>query len=199
MHRMALLAALASSFFGSATARTGRIDEVAADVEAFRKTPRVEAGLSLEAIVPRLESVKRVSDSANRFSDGAWSMRWGLFQGNSLGNAARDAYSRELAGALPQVASRIEQRMVACASEPLKMCVLKAYLMLGDPSRMVKPQFAFIADREWKAAYRPILISGRRWPVTSNAARQRRPAAPDAARSDARSPGARHHRRRLDS
>ena len=91
------------------------IDEVAADVEAFRKTPRVEAGLSLEAIVPRLESVKRVSDSANRFSDGApWSMRWGLFQGNSLGNAARDAYSRELAGALlPQVASRIEQRMVA--------------------------------------------------------------------------------------
>jgi type VI secretion system protein ImpL len=132
------------------------VDEVAADVEAFRKTPRVEAGLSLEAIVPRLESVKRVSDSANRFSEGApWSMRWGLFQGNSLGNAARDAYSRELAGALlPQVASRIEQRMVAYASEPLKMYeYLKAYLMLGDPSRMVKPQLAFIADREWKAAY----------------------------------------------
>jgi type VI secretion system protein ImpL len=132
------------------------IDEVAADVEAFRKTPRVEAGLSLEAIVPRLDSVKRVSDSANRFSEGApWSMRWGLFQGNSLGNAARDAYSRELAGALlPQVTSRIEQRMVAYASEPLKMYeYLKAYLMLGDPARMVKPQFAFIADREWKAAY----------------------------------------------
>ena len=132
------------------------IDEVAADVEAFRKTPRVEAGLSLEAIVPRLESVKRVSDSANRFSEGApWSMRWGLYQGNSLGNAARDAYSRELAGALlPQVTSRIEQRMVAYASEPLKMYeYLKAYLMLGDPARMVKPQLAFIADREWQAAY----------------------------------------------
>ena len=132
------------------------IDDVAADVAMFQKTPRVEAGLSLEAIVPRLESVKRVSDSANRFSDGApWSMRWGLFQGNSLGNAARDAYSRELAGALlPQVTSRIEQRMVAYASEPLKMYeYLKAYLMLGDPARMVKPQFAFIADREWKAAY----------------------------------------------
>jgi type VI secretion system protein ImpL len=132
------------------------IDDVSTEIATFRTTPRVEAGLSLEAIVPRLESVKRVSDSANRYSDGApWSMRWGLFQGNSLGNAARDAYSRELAGALlPQVTSRIEQRMVAYASEPLKMYeYLKAYLMLGDPSRLVKPQLAFIADREWKAAY----------------------------------------------
>ena len=154
---MALLAALGVIvLWVSYSKNRTYIDEVAADVEAFRKTPRIEAGLSLEAIVPRLESVKRVSDSANRFSDGApWSMRWGLFQGNSLGNAARDAYARELAGALlPQVTSRIEQRMVAYASEPLKMYeYLKAYLMLGDPARMVKPQFAFIADREWKAAY----------------------------------------------
>ncbi len=132
------------------------VDEIAADVAAFSKTPRIEAGRSLEAIVPRLEAVKKVSDSANRYSEGApWSMRWGLYQGNSLGNAARDAYSRELAGALlPEVTSRIEQRMIAYVSEPLKMYqYLKAYLMLGDPSRMVKTQFAFIADREWKAAY----------------------------------------------
>jgi type VI secretion system protein ImpL len=133
------------------------VDDVAADVAAFSKTPRVEAGRSLETIVPRLEAVKHVADSANRYSESGapWSMRLGLYQGNSLGNAARDAYSRELEGALlPEVTSRIEQRMVAYVSEPLKMYqYLKAYLMLGDPSRMVKSQLAFIADREWKAAY----------------------------------------------
>jgi type VI secretion system protein ImpL len=154
---MALLAVLAVVVLWVSYSRNrAYIDDVSADIATFRTTPRVDTGLSLEAIVPRLESVKRVSDSANRYSDGApWSMRWGLFQGNSLGNAARDAYSRELAGALlPQVTSRIEQRMVAYASEPLKMYeYLKAYLMLGDPARLVKAQLAFIADREWKAAY----------------------------------------------
>jgi len=155
---MALVAIIGVIVFTISYSRNrAYIDEVATDVAAFSKTPRAEAGQSLETIVPRLEAVKHVSDSANRYSEvGApWSMRWGLYQGNSLGNAARDAYARELAGALlPQVTSRIEQRMIAYVSEPLKMYqYLKAYLMLGDPSRMVKTQLAFIADREWKAAY----------------------------------------------
>ncbi len=155
---MVLVAVLGVIIFTVSYSRNrAYVDEVATDVAAFGKTPRVETGRSLETIVPRLEAVKHVSDSANRYSESGapWSMRWGLYQGNSLGNAARDAYSRELAGALlPEVTSRIEQRMIAYVSEPLKMYqYLKAYLMLGDPSRMVKTQFAFIADREWKAAY----------------------------------------------
>ena len=69
--------------------------------------------------------------------DGApWSMRWGLFQGNSLGNAARDAYARELDGALlPRSRARFRQRLIDYAAEPEKLYeYLKAYLMLGDPS-----------------------------------------------------------------
>jgi len=155
---MALVAILGVIVFTVSYSRNrAYIDEVAADVAVFSKTPRVEAGQSLETIVPRLEAVKHVADSANRYDESGapWSMRWGLFQGSSLGNAARDAYSRELAGALlPQVTSRIEQRMITYVPEPLKMYqYLRAYLMLGEPSRMVKPEFALIADREWVAAY----------------------------------------------
>src|SRR5258705_12692759 len=79
-------------------------------------------------------------------------MRWELFQGNSLGNAARDAYMRELDGALlPQVAARIKERLVDYVPEPEKLYeYLKAYLMLGQPEHLNKDQLKFIADLEWK-------------------------------------------------
>lgn len=131
------------------------IDEVAADVTAFQTAPK-ESGATLETIVPRLDAVQKVSDSANRHrGDVPWSMWWGLYQGRSLGNAARDAYSRELAGALlPQVTARIEQRLAGYSSEPeLLYWYLKAYLMLGDPKRLDKPKLADVANLEWEAAY----------------------------------------------
>ncbi len=57
----------------------------------------------------------------------------GCFRATSLGNAARDAYMRELDGALlPQVAARIRERLIDYAPEPEKLYeYLKAYLMLG--------------------------------------------------------------------
>ena len=100
------------------------------------------------------------SDSANRFADGApWSMRWGLFQGASIGNAARDAYTRELDGALlPQVAARIKERLIDYAPEPEKLYeYLKAYLMLGDPAHLDKAQLGYIArSRVEEPSTRPI-------------------------------------------
>ena len=97
-----------------------------------------------------------VVDSAERYrNDTPWSMRWGLYQGNSLGNAARDAYERELDGALlSQLAARIEQRLVESASEPEKLYeYLKAYLMLGEPARLDRNLLGVIADLEWQSAY----------------------------------------------
>jgi type VI secretion system protein ImpL len=132
------------------------IAEVAADVEALEQVPVRTAGASIETLLPRLEAVRAVADSANRYrSDAPWSMRWGLFQGDSLGNAARDAYSRELDGALlPQVKVRIEQRLVEYVPEPEKLYeYLKAYLMLAEPEHLDKLQLGFIADLEWKSAY----------------------------------------------
>ena len=47
-----------------------------------------------------------------------WAMRWGLYQGRSIGNAARDAYVRELDGALlPQVAAH-SQRLIDYGRSP---------------------------------------------------------------------------------
>ena len=97
-----------------------------------------------------------VVDSAERYrNDTPWSMRWGLYQGNSLANAARDAYERELDGALlSQLAARIERRLVESASEPEKLYeYLKAYLMLGEPARLDRNLLGVIADLEWQSGY----------------------------------------------
>ena len=130
------------------------IDEVAGDVARLEQVPPIVRAASLETVLPRLDAVRAVADSANRFADGApWSMRWGLFQGASIGNAARDAYTRELDGALlPQVAARIKERLIDYVPEPEKLYeYLKAYSMLGDPSHLDKAQLGYIADLEWKS------------------------------------------------
>jgi type VI secretion system protein ImpL len=134
------------------------IDVVAADIASLKQGPAIPAGgsLDLTTLLPRLEALAAVSDSANRYRDNVpWSMRWGLYQGNSLGDAARAAYSRELNGALlPTLVGRIQQRLVDAAAEPEKVYLyLKAYLMLNLPERLDKKQLAFLAEQEWQAAY----------------------------------------------
>jgi type VI secretion system protein ImpL len=106
-------------------------------------------------MLPRLEAVRAVSDGANAHRAGStWSMRWGLYQGGIIGDAARAAYVRELDGTLrPNVASRLEERLRDPAPQVESLYqYLKAYLMLGEPSRLEKPQLAFIANDEWTQA-----------------------------------------------
>ena len=104
-------------------------------------------------LLPQLDAVRAVSDSANRYRDSTpWGMRWGLYQGDAVGNAARDAYLRELDGiVLPRFAARIKQHLVSYGAEPEKLYVyLKAYLMLGDPKHLDKKHLQLLADLEWK-------------------------------------------------
>ncbi len=52
-------------------------------------------------------------------------MRWGLYEGRSLGNAARDAYVRELDSILlPRFAAQIQSRLVKYAGDPPKLYVV---------------------------------------------------------------------------
>jgi type VI secretion system protein ImpL len=128
------------------------LDQVANDVATLKRVRPPAARASLEGFLPYLNAARAVSDSANRYRDGApWSMRWGLYQGNAIGNAARDAYLRELDSVvLPRFAARVRQRMGEYGSEPEKLYVyLKAYLMLGDPRRLDKKHLQFVADLEW--------------------------------------------------
>jgi type VI secretion system protein ImpL len=111
---------------------------------------------SLDAQLPRLDLIRRVSDSANRYNDRTpWSMGWGLYQGEAVGEAARDAYARALNGVfLPQVTARFKQRLTTHAAEPEKLYeYLKGYLMLGDPARLDREQLQFLAEQEWDASY----------------------------------------------
>ena len=127
------------------------LDEVGRDVASLRDVPPVSAGSSIESVLPRLDAVRAVVDSAERYRDGApWLMRWGLFQGSALGTTARDGYMRELDGALlTRIAARIQQRLVDYSSMPETLYeYLKAYLMLGDPKRLDKAQLSFITDLE---------------------------------------------------
>ena len=132
------------------------VDQVAADLATLREVPPVEQAASLERARPRLDAVRAVSDSAGRYRDDTpYAMRWGLYQGTSLGNAARDAYVRELDSVLlPRVAARFKQRLIEYTAEPDKLYYyLKAYLMLGQPEHLEESHLAALADIEWEEAY----------------------------------------------
>ena len=129
------------------------LGQVATDVATLRRVPPVAAAPPAEALLPRLNAVRAVADSANRYrNDRPWGMRWGLYQGTSVGNSARDAYLRELDSVLlPRFAARIRQRLVDYGSEPETLHVyLKGYLMLGQPQHLDKQYLQDLADLEWK-------------------------------------------------
>jgi type VI secretion system protein ImpL len=128
------------------------VAQVASDVATLRRVPRSAAAASLETSLPYLNAVRAVADSANRYRDDTpWGMRWGLYQGASLGNSARDAYLRELDSiVLPRFAARIKQHLSESGSEPEKLhAYLKAYLMLGEPRHLDKKHLQLVADVEW--------------------------------------------------
>ena len=127
--------------------------DVAKDLDTLRRATPALPRASLEVLLPQLNAVRAVSDSANRYRDSTpLGMRWGLFQGGSVGNAARDAYLRELDGiVLPRFAARIKQHLVGYAAEPENLYLyLKAYLMLGDPKHLDKKLLQALADQEWR-------------------------------------------------
>jgi type VI secretion system protein ImpL len=119
--------------------------------------PSSATGAPLDRVLPRLDAVRRVSDVANRYrGDTPWlRMGWGLYEGNALGDAARDAYTRELNGALiGALKTRFETRLREYATEPEKLYeYLKGYLMLGHPERLNATHVGFLADLEWEALY----------------------------------------------
>jgi type VI secretion system protein ImpL len=81
-------------------------------------------------------------------------MGMGLYRGNSLGAAARDAYAREINGILPPVlVERFEHELRASTNSDTRRGLLKAYLMLGD-ARQRDPQYLEAwADQEWQQIY----------------------------------------------
>ncbi len=128
------------------------LEQTSADIDAFEQVPSVTPSSSVEQIVPRLNAIRAVVESTDRYrASTTWAMSWGLYQGASIGNAARDAYARELDSILlPRVATEILARINQSASQPEKLFqYLKGYLMLGDPRHMDK---AYLTDLDWEGA-----------------------------------------------
>ena len=128
------------------------LNQVAADIATLQKVPPVNSQAPQSFVLTRLNAVRAVFDSTRRYEESVpWSMRWGLYQGRSVSNSARDAYVRELDGVLlPQVATRFRERLTMYRAEPEKLYeYLKAYLMLGEPNRIDKEHLTYVADVEF--------------------------------------------------
>src|ERR1700761_8943962 len=124
------------------------------------------AGLPLEAFLPRLDALRAVAESADKYRSGApWRMRWGLYRGDSLGEAARDAYAREDNGVVPPFLSgRFEQELPDGSAAPDRLYeLLKAYLMLGDPAHRDPASLQALAAAELAQVYPKDELTARRF------------------------------------
>jgi type VI secretion system protein ImpL len=127
-------------------------------------TSELRATASMDQIAARLDQVAKVAHVADQFPNGApWTMRWGLYTGSSLAQAAEDGYKRSLNGLLlPKIAELFRQRLEQYGREPEKLYeYLKAYLMLGGKGPLDRVQVKTIANLEWEEAYgsNPALVS----------------------------------------
>ena len=129
------------------------LTDIERDAVRLRDIPTPRSALTIQTLLPRLDAVRAVVASAGRYDDNVpWGMTWGLYQGNAIGNAARDAYLLELdSSLLPFLTRRLQQRLVQYGSEPEKLYeYLKAYLMLGQPEHLNKTHLRDLAILEWR-------------------------------------------------
>lgn len=132
------------------------LDDVAKATQALESVPPGDPSNPVITSLDRLDALGQVVVIADKHADSVpISMRWGLYQGSSVTNAAQDAYLRELnAGLLPGVAEHFRGRLAAFAGEPDKLYeYLKAYLMLGMPEHLDAAQLGFISNIEWQRVF----------------------------------------------
>jgi type VI secretion system protein ImpL len=131
------------------------LGEAGGQIAALAATAEVTPQSPLPAIAARLDAIRAVVDSSERYRETTWlPLRWGLYQGSSIGNSARDAYLRELDSTLlPRLAAQITTRMIQYGADPEKLYLyLKGYLMLGEPRHLEKEHLETLANVEWRTA-----------------------------------------------
>ena len=151
-----LLAALGIAALSiSYTRNRDFLEQIDNDITMFEQTAPVTPQSPLDAIVVRLDAIRAVVDRADRYRETtSLPMRWGLYEGRSLGNSASDAYLRELDSILlPRFAAQLRQRLVEHATSPQRLYLyFKGYLMLNEPQHLDKEYLRMLGDQEWKHA-----------------------------------------------
>lgn len=142
-------------FFVSYRANTNYVADVTkvADTLAGTQAP---AGAAVEAFLPRLDALRTLVQAAEVHKGAVpLSMRAGLYEGRSLGNAARDAYAREInALLLPVLAHQFERRMVMSSGQPDRLYeYLKGYLMLSEAQHRDFDHLRFLSQYEWRQLF----------------------------------------------
>jgi type VI secretion system protein ImpL len=125
----------------------GFLQKVAAASEPLSDL-RTAPSAGLATAVAKLEAYRNVLNEADTHrKDIPVPLRVVLYQGNSITNAARDAYLRELNSTLaPALATAFRDSIPQLASQPERLYeYLKAYLMLGQPQRLEPEPFKLIA------------------------------------------------------
>jgi type VI secretion system protein ImpL len=140
--------------------------DVAKAAEPLSSLTASGQGNPLTGSLDRLDALAAVVSTASHYQDVGVpiSMRWGLYQGRSMTNAARDAYILALnADLLPAVAEHLRTRLASLASEPDKLYeYLKIYLMLGYPEHLDVAQLKFVTDLEWQRQFAQDPATGER-------------------------------------
>ncbi|WP_440996021.1 type VI secretion system membrane subunit TssM [Arhodomonas sp. SL1] len=116
-----------------------------------RATMPVPAEAGLREVLPRLDALREVADEATRYrGDVPLMMGFGLYRGESVGDAALDAYDQGLRQLLlPRVAMLLEQRIRGTTREPKRLyAYLKAYLMLAQPRHQQPEPLTKIVRRD---------------------------------------------------
>ncbi len=116
------------------------VEQAADELQPLSVSREVEQ--PIETFLPHLNALRDVvGKAAVHEGDVPWSMRFGLYRGAALTEAAQDAYVRELNGILvPVLARQFEEKLRGNAQSPDKMYeYLKGYLMLKDASHRDLP------------------------------------------------------------
>jgi type VI secretion system protein ImpL len=152
-----LVVAVLLGFFVSYRANIAYIDSVQKSIAAYDDAPSPPVGVAGARIVdarPRLDAARDVSATANQYSQHVpWSMRFGLYRGGAIGNAAHDAYLREIGGSvLPVLGEAFRANIASSVADSQRLYkYLKAYLMLAEPKKRVDhDQLVAIANEEWR-------------------------------------------------
>lgn len=137
----AITALLVFLMFGSFGANRGYVGEVDKAVDEFRGRHTTAMGDRGDAaqVLGTLDALHGLAQGygGRNGENGPLMMRFGLFQGDKLGEATDDAYRRGLRTVLlPRLAERIEQQVADNISRPEVLYqALKVHLMLTTPER----------------------------------------------------------------
>ena len=153
---LVITALAALGWFASYAANNAHVKQLADGLADYQQVADAAPGATVTDILPRLDALRAASEVASQHEpDVPMHMRLWLYQGDALGDAATDAYLREMNNAfVPFIARRLEEQLQQSTKDPeFQYEALKTYLMLGNPERMEPQQVSLWMALDWQNQY----------------------------------------------